>query len=309
MSILYTHCAQCSTMGLTRVTLQYKILHLWERQHKEKIRECQSCHSKWYCCNTVLLLWCTLKIPQQRYWLCLIFLCVSAHLIHGLLFWQCGQTCLALQASLWIVRLSDLFCAGFLRGRKKRKRENVEGKEVCFCLCVCHQIIKKCQVMSQEAWCECDGALLCLSPFPWFSFHRWTSTLVPALIHHHASHLTCPRCTPTDIHAWTQHTYERAVSPDARDLNEKATTTKKVLFKKEHVSLFIHSWNEEKEAMTHTCTYTHCDESDIYQPGFKSSQIVLHFISALPLHFTSIPLDTHCSPPIYRSFHVTDCCW
>lgn len=76
MSILYTHCAQCSTMGLTRVTLQYKILHLWERQHKEKIRECQSCHSKWYCCNMVLLLWCTLKIPQQRYWLCLIFLCV-----------------------------------------------------------------------------------------------------------------------------------------------------------------------------------------------------------------------------------------
>lgn len=148
MSTLYTHCAQCSTMGLTRVTLQYKILHLWERQHKGKIRECQSCCSKWYCCNTVLLLWCTLKIPQQRYWLCLIFLCVSAHLIHGLLFWRCGQTCLALQASLWIVRLSDLFCAGFSRGRKKRKRENVEGKEVCVCLCVCHQIIKKCQVMS-----------------------------------------------------------------------------------------------------------------------------------------------------------------
>lgn len=127
--------------------------------------------------------------------------------------------------------------------------------------------------MSQEAWCECDGALLRLSPFPWFSFHRWTSTLVPALIHHHASHLTCPRCTPTDIHAWTQHTYERAVSPDARDLNEKATTTKKVLFKKEHVSLFIHSWNEEKEAMTHTCTYTHCDESDIYQPGLRALKL------------------------------------
>lgn len=107
----------------------------------------------------------------------------------------------------------------------------------------------------------------------------------------------------------TAHVRESRVTwctgPQWKSNNNK----KKCCLKRSTVSLFIHSWNEEKEAMTRTCTYTHCDESDIYQPGFKSSQIILHFVSALTLHFTSIPLDTHCSPPIYRSFHVTDCCW
>lgn len=73
----------------------------------------------------------------------------------------------------------------------------------------------------------------------------------------------------------TAHVRESRVTwctgPQWKSNNNK----KKCCLKRSTVSLFIHSWNEEKEAMTHTCTYTHCDESDIYQPGFKSSQIVL----------------------------------
>ena len=65
---------------------------------------------------------------------------VRVHLIHGLLFRRCGQTCLAPQATLIFVRLSGLFCAGVSK-KKKKERKNAGGGGVsvyvCVCVCVC----------------------------------------------------------------------------------------------------------------------------------------------------------------------------
>lgn len=80
---------------------------------------------------------------------------VRVHLIHGLLFRRCGQTCLALQATLGIVWLSSRFCAKVSK-KKKKERENAGGGVsmsvgVCvlsgWLVVACHQTIK-CQVVS-----------------------------------------------------------------------------------------------------------------------------------------------------------------
>lgn len=181
------------------------------------------------------------------------------------------------------------------RYRRKREREKAGGR---VSICVCHQTIK-CQLVSV-------GSLVRVW---WGPSPPVPSPLV--LISQVDEHISSsPNPSPwIPAHMSGIHTNRHTPAPTSVNIAEHKCTS----IHQGHVSWEV--WKvdkKEKSSCTdekkthHTHQWMRCLSA--LDVGFYTSKIALHFISALLLCFSNICVVAHCSPPTYRSFHVTGCC-
>lgn len=220
--------------------------------------------------------------------------------------------CLSIQASLRIVRLSDLFCAwASEREEGKEKGGKCRGSRGYVCLCVCHQIIKKCQVVSGGSlmWVWWGPPLPVPSPLVLISQvdeHISSNPNPSPCIAPHMSrrHSNGHTQRHTGKHSWTQMcTYERAMSTDAWKLGGKGEKN----YRSEaawYLCSFIPGKRRKGQWHTHILTHTEMNQTFISldltalklsyilsQPCLCTSQAFLLILTALhPLTDLSMSL-------------------